>query len=111
MKPKKFKKAKEPSFIHKLVDIYFEQAKCKKALRILEKQQWGFEFLSMLLVSAAEKYDKGLRLEIVNKSGQHIVLTYDAAKKADVSNYDSSILDNLDNELAVTTFIREHSTR
>ena len=50
----KIKREKEPSLLRKLIEIHYEQAKRRKALRLLEKQSWSIDFLSMLLVKAGK---------------------------------------------------------
>lgn len=109
---KKVNTTKEPSLLRKIIDIHYEQSKRRKALRELEQLHWGYDFLSLLLVDAAKKVGTGLQLTIVNKDGTKLILTYDkAAASVGKDKLDASILDNLDDDTAVTQFIREHSTR
>lgn len=105
---------KEPSLFRKLVDIHYEQAKRRKALRILTKQAWSFDFLSLMLINAGKQIDKGLQLEITDRNGLKVLLTYDKAVKSDAVNNlsaDDSIFNHLDDDVAVDRFISEHSRR
>lgn len=112
MKKNKIKKQKEPSLIVKLINIYFEQAKRRKAIRLLQKQSWSFDFLSLLLVKASKTAGQGLSLEIVNKEGTKFILTYNKALESDaVSKLDDSIFNHLDDDMAVADFIARHSVR
>lgn len=111
-KTKKIKPVKEPSLFRKLMDIYFEQAKRRKALRILQKQSWSFDFLALLLVKASKMAGQGLSLMITDKDGRSYTLSYDNAINADaVQALDDSIFDHLDDEAAVSSFITKHSVR
>lgn len=105
-------KYKEPSLLRKLVDIYYEQAKRRKALRILAKQEWSFDFLAMMLIKAGQKAGQGLSLVIEN-GNQRITLSYNEALRHDLSGIDGSedIFNQLDNQAAVESFIANHSTR
>ena len=109
MKQKKQKSIKEPSLLGKIITIYFERAKRRKAIRILEKQQWAYEFLSLVLVDAAKRMGTGYALEIINNDGRKLRLTYDKAMKDELDS--ESILDRLDDDIAVNEFIAKHSSR
>jgi hypothetical protein len=105
-------KYKEPSLLRKLVDIYYEQAKRRRALRILTKQEWSFDFLAMMLIKAGQKAGQGLSL-IIENGNQRITLSYNEALRHDLSGIDGSedIFNQLDNQAAVESFIANHSTR
>lgn len=106
------KKVREPCLLSKIISIYYEQAKRRKALRRLQKQSWSFDFLSLLLVRASELAGKGLTLEIKDKSGVTVTLTYDSAKRSDANKQlDDSIFNHLDDDLAVQQFISSNSRR
>ena len=107
---KKNKQIKEPSLLRKLIAIYYEQAKRRKALRILTKQSWSFEFLSLMLARAAKMSASNVIMQITNKDGMTITITYDQAKKS-VENVDDSIFNHLDDDIAVQHFIQKNSTR
>ena len=111
---KKINKAKEPSLIRKLIDIHHEQAMRRKAIRYMEKQAWSFDFLSMLLVKAGKELGNGIMLELTDKNGVHMRLTYNEAAASDANKRYASeqdIFDKLDDAAAVESFISAHSTR
>lgn len=110
----KARKKKEPSLLRKLIEIHYEQARRRKALRLLEKQSWSIDFLSMLLVKAGKSLGHGIQLEITDKNGVKLHLTYDQAAKASANSQftdDSDIFNMLDDSMAVEDFIRRHNTR
>lgn len=111
-KNRKLRPAKEPSLFIKLMNIYFEQARRRKALRTLQRQSWSFDFLALLLVKASRMAGKGLSLVIHDREGKSYTLTYDSASGADsLQAMDDSIFDHLDDEAAVSSFIAKHSVR
>lgn len=112
MKKQKAKKVKEPSLFMKLINIYFEQAKRRKAIRQLQKQSWSFDFLALLLVKASQVSGQGLSLTIKDKAGVSYTLSYDKACQADsVKQLDDTIFNHLDDDMAVADFIAKNSRR
>ena len=108
----KVKVSKEPSLLVKLFRIYYEQAKRRRALRLLQKQSWSFDFLALLLVKASKVVNQGLSLTITDREGVKYTLTYDKAKQSDaVARLDDSIFDHLDDDTAVTDYIMKNSVR
>ena len=99
----------EVSIIKQLIAIHFEQAKRRKALRLLEKQSWSVDFLTMLLTKAARASGTQLSLMVENKDGQKFTLTADGTKKD--KEMDDDIFNHLDNEAAVQEYITQHSRR
>ena len=113
-KMSKARKEKEPTLLRKLIDIHYEQARRRKALRLLEKQSWSIDFLSMLLVKAGKSLGHGVQLEITDKNGVKLRLTYDQAARADSNvqlSADTDIFNRLDDSAAVEDFIMRHNTR
>lgn len=109
---KKVKVRKEPSLLRKIIEIHFEQAKRRKALRMLQKQEWSFDFLALLLVKASKLAGQSLSLTITDKNNIKYTLTYDKAKTADsLQTLDDSIFNHLDDEAAIQSFIRSNSMR
>ena len=105
-------KIKEPTLLRKLLEIYYEQAKRRKELRRLEKQSWSIDFLSLVLIKAAKAAGTGLAIEITNKEGVKMNVSYDKAKASDYIDYfDDNIFNKLDDDTAINNFIRQHSTR
>lgn len=113
MKKAKARKAKrEPGVFRKIAYALYEDAKRRRALRILERQAWSLDFLSLALVRAGRYLGDNIALHIVNKDGARIELTYGSAKSNDiVQNLDTSIFMHLDDDLAVDRFIAENSRR
>lgn len=111
-KQKKVKREKEPSLLRKLIEIHFEQAKRQKAIRLLQRQSWSFDFLALLLVKASQVSGQNLSLTITDRAGVSYTLTYDKAKQADsVKQFDDTIFNHLDDDTAVTDFITKNSRR
>ena len=108
MARKKRKKAREPSLFGKLVDILWEDARRRRALRLLEKQAWGLDFLSMALVRAGRHLDEGLVMVITDRNGARMELCYDDAKdRADEDN----VFMHLDDDAFVERFIAANGRR
>lgn len=99
----------EVSVLKQLIAIHYEQAKRRKALRILEKQSWSVDFLTMLLTKAAKASSTPLTLVVENTDGQKFMLTADGSNKQ--NEPDDDIFNHLDNEAAVQAFINQHSRR
>ena len=107
----KQKKVKQPSLLRQLLTIYHEQALRRKALRYLAKQTWSVDFLSLLMVRSARLLGNGVILEIENRDGQKIRMTYDKAKQSHYDQIDDNIFNHLDDDIAVADFIRRNSVR
>ena len=108
----KVKKEREPSLLRKIIEIHFEQARRKKAIRQLQKQSWSFDFLALLLVKASQVSGQNLSLSITDREGITYTLTYNKAKQADsVQQLDDTIFDHLDDDVAVADFIAKNSRR
>lgn len=107
----KNKPVKEPSLLRKLITIYYEQARRRKALRILAKQAWSLEFLSLALIRAAKVIGDGVQISVTDKEGRVFTLTYDKAIKSKVADIDDSILNHLDDNTAINQFIYENGRR
>lgn len=109
---RKPKRKREAGVIWKMLAVLHEDAKRRRALRVLERQSWGLDFLSMALVKAGAYLGEGIVLTIVNKDGGKIVLSYDDARRsASAAGLDDSVFMHLDDELAVERFIRQNSRR
>lgn len=99
----------EVSVIKQLIAIRYEQAKRRKALRILEKQEWSLDFLTLLLTKSAKAVNAPMTLIVENTNGQKFTLTADGSK-LDVVD-DDDIFNHLDDEAAVQSFITKNSRR
>lgn len=104
------KKDKSPSLFRQIISIHYEQAKRRKALRLLSKQEWSVEFLEYLIVHAAKTLGKDIEMEVTSPKGHKFIIrsTY-----SNISNIDDSddIFNHLDDEAAVNKFILDHNKR
>lgn len=108
----KAKKEKEPGLLRKIISIHYEQKRRRKAIELLKKQEWSFDFLALLLVKASKLAKNNLSLVITDKTGVSYTLMYDNAKEADaVKQLDDSIFNHLDDDTAVMDFIAKNSRR
>lgn len=106
------RREKEPSLLRKLITIYWEQAKRRKALRMLQKQTWSVEFLSMLLVKASKAANDNLKMSITSRDGVKIEVSYDKALQSPLTQQlDDSVFNHLDDDMAVQDFIYRNSVR
>lgn len=109
---KKRNRIKEPTLFSKLITIYYEQAKRRRALRLLNKQSWSVEFLTELLVKASRhsNIEDGITMSITSRNGT--VLTINSKNALRNSKYsDDDILNKLDDDTAINDFIARHSMR
>lgn len=93
-----------------VVRIRAEQAKRRKALRILNKQEWSVEFMEYLCEHAAKVLNKDVEMEIESPAG-HKLRIKSIANHASSMMADDDIFNHLDDEAAVDRFIRENSRR
>ena len=105
------KQDKEPSLLKQIIAIHYEQARRRKALRLLEKQHWSVDFLSTLLLKAARMMGTSLELTIVSPDNVRMIITAKDLKTDDGRIDDSDIFNHLDDASAVNNFIVKHSTR
>lgn len=100
---------KEPSLLRQIVAIHYEQAKRRKALRILNKQEWSVEFLEALVIHAAKDLRQNIVITVTSPAGHKLeIKSVEGANKFDTSD---DIFNHLDDDAAVNKFIREHSKR
>lgn len=104
-------KDKEPSLFRQIIAIHYEQAKRRKALRLLEKQHWSVDFLSTLLLKSAKMLGTPLELTIISPDDVKLVITAKDLKTDDGRIDDMDIFNHLDDNAAVNDFIARHSTR
>lgn len=102
---------KEPSLFRQIIAIHYEQARRRRALRILEKQHWSVDFLSTLLLKSAKMLGTSLQLTIVSPDDVKLVITAKDLKTDDGRIDDTDIFNHLDDTSAVNDFIAKHSTR
>lgn len=101
------KKVREPSLLSKIVQVYWDRAQMRKAERNLLKLTWSIDFLSEVVARASRIEGRQIELLIEDKDGRKIRVF----AKDSVSKPEGSILDHLDDEEAVSSFIMSHSVR
>ena len=105
---RKKRKRKEPSVLRKMVEVLYEDVKRRKALRLLSKQAWSLDFLSMALVKAGRHLDEGLVMVVTDRNGVKMELRYEDGKdRVDEDN----VFMHLDDDSFVERFIMEHARR
>lgn len=100
----------EPSLLRQLLDIHFEQAKRRKALRKLAQDEWSFDFLTEVVRKAARLDHKVVEVIIESKGGNKIIVRGYPEETSTLSA-DNDIFNRLDDNAAVDSFIREHAPR
>ena len=103
---KKFRPRKEPSLLRKVVQVYWERGQEKKAERELSRLTWSLDFLKEVLARAAEMSGGPLEMVIRDKDGREIRIRSLEREKSE-----GSILDHLDDDAAVSSFILHNSVR
>ena len=104
-------KDKEPSLFRKIVEIQWEQARRRKALRLLQKQVWSVDFLSTLLLKSAKMLGTSLELTVISPNNEVLKITAKDLKQDDGRIDDTDIFNHLDDQTAVNDFIYRHSKR
>ena len=107
---RKNRELKEPGLLRKIISIKYEQAKRRRALRILNRQEWSVEFMEYLVEHAAKVLNKDIEIEIESPKG-HKLRIKSVANHAINLMTDDDIFNKLDDDAAVAEFIRENSRR
>lgn len=103
------RKSREPSLLRKVIEIHYEQAQRRKALRLLNRQQWSVEFLEHLVQHAAKALNTEIEIEVESPQGHKLrIKSAMADSRLDTNN---DIFNRLDDAAAVRAFISEHSRR
>lgn len=97
-------KIKEPSLLRQWLSVLYERALMRRSLRLLAKQEWSIDFLTSLLIKAANRMKQPLEMVIQNRNGQSIIIRSVDTVAPQVTD---NIFDNLDDEFKVQQFIRE----
>lgn len=103
-------KSTEPGLLRKIIEIQYEQAKRRRALRILSQQDWSFDFLVEVIRKAADLRKDNIEVEITSKAG-HKMRIIKSFKDVNSLSADDSIFNHLDDEAAVNAFIRDNTRR
>lgn len=103
---------KRKSLLRQILEAYVEQARYRKALRMLSRQAWSVEFLSYLLTKAGKALNDDVTLVIEDKDKRKLYITYkNAVANVDAAGLNDDIFNHLDDSVAVDAFIRANSTR
>lgn len=109
---KKRSTPREPSLLRQIVAIHFEQCKRRKAMRILMKQEWSVDFLTLLLIKGAKLSNQVMQLVVTSPSGITLTMTtLDAVRNQSKYDDDQDIFNKLDDSAAIDAYIRDHSVR
>jgi leucyl aminopeptidase (aminopeptidase T) len=101
---------KEPSLLRKIVEIHWEQAKRRRALRQLAKSEWTWEYLEAVITHAADMLRKGIEVEVTSPQGHKLKISSVKNRNSGL-NTDNDIFNHLDDEAAVQRFIADHAPR
>ena len=104
-------KDKEPSLFRKIIDIQWEQARRRKALRLLQKQVWSVDFISTLLLKSAKMLGTPLELTVVSPNGSAMKITAKDLQQDDGRIDDTDVFNHLDDEAYINDFVFKHSKR
>lgn len=106
---KKIKREKEKSLFRKFVEVAWEQVQRKKAMKLLQKQNWSLDFLTALLVRASRIRSQDLQMTITAPSGETLTITSLSPRpSATALDYSDDIFDHLDEPDVVDDYIRRH---
>lgn len=94
---------KPESFLKQAWELHIEKVKTRKALRLLSKQEWSIEFLTALLIRAANLSNRPYEMTIQNGNSSIVI----KSASAQSAYRDDSIFNHLDDELRVRQFIDE----
>ena len=101
---------KEPGLLRQIIAIHYEQAKRRRALRILSKQVWSVEFFEYLIKKTAKELHQNIEIELESPAGHKMRMKAVTGEESRLSA-DNDIFNKLDDLTAVNSFIRMHSTR
>lgn len=103
-------KNKEPSLLRQIIEIHYEQAKRRKALRQLAKAEWTWEFLESVITHAADLQKKDIEIVIECRDDKKIRISSVKNRNTGLRE-DYDIFNHLDDQAAVDRFIREHAKK
>lgn len=101
---------KEPSLFRQIIEIHYEQAKRRKALRELAKAEWTWEFLESVITHAADAKKQDIEIVIERQNGDKISISSVKSRNTNLKE-DFDIFNHLDDQAAVDRFIRENAKR
>lgn len=101
--------SKEPGLFRQLIAIHYEQAKRRRALRILNKQEWSVEFIEHLIAHAAKVNKRNIIVTVTSPAGHKLEIK--SVETKDELDADYDIFNHLDDAVAVNEFIRRNSKR
>jgi hypothetical protein len=98
------RKEKKHSFFREAWILAVERAQTRKALRLLSKQEWSVDFLTAMLLRAANLAHRPLQMTITHKDTSITIRTTD---ELSTSYKPDNIFDHLDDDLRIRQFIAE----
>lgn len=101
---------KEPSLFRQIIEIHYEQAKRRRALRTLAKAEWTWEFLESVITHAADAKKQDIEIVIERQNGDKISISSVKSRNTSLKE-DYDIFNHLDDQAAVDRFIRENARR
>lgn len=101
---------KEPSLFRQIIEIHYEQAKRRRALRTLAKAEWTWEFLESVITHAADAKKQDIEIVIERQNGDKISISSVKSRNTSLKE-DFDIFNHLDDQAAVDRFIRENARR
>lgn len=103
-------KKRDPSLLKQVWDVYSERYRVHRALRLLKKQEWSVEFLTAMLIRAANMVHKPLEMTIIGPGGTRIIINT-LESPTPIALQDESIFNHLDDEMKIRSFISEANKR
>lgn len=101
---------KEPGLLRQIIEIHYEQAKRRRALRTLAKAEWTWEFLESVITHAADAKKQDIEIVIERQNGDKISISSVKNRNTNLKE-DFDIFNHLDDQAAVDRFIRENARR
>jgi len=96
---------KDKSLLRQFIEIQHERWMTRRALRILSKQTWSVDFLTALLIRAANTMHRPLEMQVHGPYG--VIATVRTTEAINEVYRDESIFNHLDDEMKVRNFINE----
>ena len=101
---------KEKSLLRKFIEVAWEQAQRRKALKILARQEWSVDFLTYLLIKASKIRQQSLELIVTDSDGKTITIRSNDPKLRTPTILDAAddIYNHLDEPDVVDEYIRRN---
>lgn len=96
--------SKAPSLLRQIIRINYEAALQNRAMRIMKKQKWSVEFLTEMMKKVSDQ-ESPMELVLVSPSGEQLIIR---PRNDEMAQFDDDILNHLDDEAAVRSFIAKN---